>query len=316
MNNQSVLVTGATGFIGSHLTARLVKLGYSTHVIVRPQSNLLRLQQLASKIRFHSLNLTNHKQVKRTAVEIKPQLIFHLAGYGVQTYADISSDNTRTILLSNIQGTFSLLQAAADLNSLKAFVHTGSCFEYGSREQSFLETDPLSPVNIYGASKASSTFIAKAYANNFNIPIIILRPFTVYGPWENPTRFISTTIRRCLSGLNPQVTRQKIIRDYVYIDDLVEGYILAAKFAPKLKGNILNISTGIGTTTEQIAKIIIAKVGNINLKPEIGSFPQRIGEVLTLIGNPAQAKKTINWKAKTALEIGIQQTLDWIKQTA
>ena len=314
MSNQRILITGASGFIGSKLTHKLVKLGHTPHLLVRPQSDLTPIKTLVNKTKLHYIDIADREAFFATVSTINPHVIYHLAGSGVYSYTQLSPTNIQAILDTNIQGTTNLFQASKYLTSLKVFINTGSSFEYGNSKHPFSETSLPNPSNIYGASKVYTTNLAKIFAINEKLPVITLRPFTVYGPGEKESRFISTVIRQCLSNLNPQLTKQTIIRDYVYIDDLVDAYIASEKVGDKLSGNVFNICTGIATTTSEIATTIMKLTNKENLQLEIGGFPKRTGEVISLVGNPELSKKLLNWSPSTPLKEGIQKTIDWIKQ--
>jgi UDP-glucose 4-epimerase len=281
MKGKKILVTGASGFIGSKLVERLVILG------LRPFT-------------FNG-DIRDYNKVKTIFNKVKPDIVYHLASHGVYSYTDSSHDNTDLTIDTNIKGAINLLDAAAN-SGCRLFVNTGSCFEYGSRKLPFKESDNLSPCNVYGITKAAATMLAKS--------AVTLRLFTVFGPGENESRFISTTISNCLRGVNPKLTKEKVIRDYIYIDDVVDAYIKVGEMGESLSRGIINISTGIGISTIEVAKRIIELTGSNGLKIEEGAFPTRSGEVLSLIGDNKKAKKLINWSPTHSLTQGLQKTID------
>lgn len=312
MRNMNILVTGGNGFIGSKIIDRLVSLGYNTSLVLRKNNNRKRLSHLLDKIQIREGDLTQPEDVLNILKEVNPEIIIHLAGYGVYSYSDMTDENVRLMINSNINATTNLLYAAQN-TSCKIFVNTGSCFEYGDSSAPFNEESMLSPVNMYGVTKASATLLAKVFSKKSNFSLVTLRPFTAYGPLEDERRFISTVIRQCLHGKNPTLTSQKIVRDYIFIDDVADAYLKVLQIArEKLSGQIINISSGKGTELEQVAKMII-RLTNAAVRSDIGSFSLREGEVLSLIGDATKAEKLLNWRAKHSLEVGISKTIGWIR---
>ena len=153
------------------------------------------------------------------------------------------------------------------------------------------------------------------FSKTSTFSLVTVRPFTAYGPGEDERRFIATVIKQCLQGKNPTLTSQKIVRDYIYIEDVVDAYIAIVELGEKLSGEIINISTGKGTLLEDAAKIIIQKT-KANVVVDIGSFPSRDGEVLSLVGEAKKAERLLKWKARYSLEEGIDKTIEWTKQAS
>ena len=312
MKDTTVLVTGGNGFIGAKIVERLVLLGYTPSLLLRKNSNRKRLLPILDEIRIFETSLEEVRDISGILKKINPNIIIHLAGYGVYSYEDMSAENIQSMVDSNINGTANLLYAAQNTDC-RIFINTGSCFEYGSNTVPFDEESMLNPVNMYGVTKAAATLLSQVFSRKSLFSLITLRPFTVYGPGEDERRFMSTVIKQCFQGKNPTLTRQKIIRDYIYIEDVVDGYLAVIEFGEKLTGEIINISTGKGTILEDVAKIIIKKT-NAKVGIDIGSFPIRSGEVLSLVGGAKKAQRLLKWKAKYSLEDGISKTIEWEKK--
>lgn len=313
MINTTVLVTGGNGFIGAKIVERLVLLGHTPSLLLRKNSNRKRLLPILDKIKIFEASLEDAKDVSGILKKTNPDIIIHSAGYGVYSYEDMSAENIQTMVDSNINGTAHLLYAAQDTNC-KIFINTGSCFEYGSSIIPFDEESMLNPVNMYGATKAAATLFSQVFSRMSSFSLITVRPFTVYGPGEDERRFMSTIIRRCLQGKNPTLIKEKIVRDYIYIEDVVDAYLAVIAFGEKLTGEIINISTGKGTLLEDVARIIIQRT-KANVEIDIGSFPFRNGEVLSLVGNARKAERLLRWRAKHSLEEGITKTIAWTRKT-
>lgn len=311
-SKEKILITGGAGFIGAKIVERLVLLGHTPSLLLRKNSNRKRVLPILDKIRIFEASLEEAKDVLDILKKTNPDIIIHLAGYGVYSYGNMTAENTQSMVDSNIDGTMNLLYAAQNTNC-EVFVNTGSCFEYGSSATPFNEESMLNPVNMYGATKAAATLFSQVFSKKSTFSLVTVRPFTAYGPGEDKRRFMSTVIRQCLQGKNPSLTSQKIVRDYIYIEDVVDAYLAAIALGEKLTGEIINISTGKGTLLEDVVRIIIQKT-KANVMANVGSFPTRDGEVLSLVGNAKKAERLLKWKAKYSLEEGIDKTIAWTKQ--
>lgn len=313
MKNKKFFVTGGNGFIGSRIVGRLVSQGYWPSLLLRKNSGRERLLPILGKVKIFEADLRDKESILDILSKVNPDVIFHLAGNGVYSYNDMSVENIQSMIGSNIYGTMNLLHAAENTNC-ESFINTGSCFEYGSNASPFSEESILTPVNMYGVTKVASTLFAQVFSKKSKFSLTTVRPFTVYGPGEDERRFMSTVIRQCLQGKNLSLTKQKIVRDYIYIDDVVDAYFSLIEFGGKLSGKIINVSTGKGTLLEDVAKTIIQKT-KANVAIDLGSYPSRDGEVLSLVGDAKKAGEILKWKAQYSLKEGICKTIAWTKQT-
>jgi nucleoside-diphosphate-sugar epimerase len=314
MTAKKVLVTGANGFIGAYLTKKLISLGKDTSVFVRKNSDKWRLNPILGQLEVFEVDITDDDHVIKLIQQIKPEIIFHLAGSGVHSYFDTSTNAYNEMIQSNIQGTVNLLMGA-EKSACSLFINTGSCYEYGSSRKSFTEESLLQPKNVYGSTKAATTLIAHAFCENNHIAVSTVRPFTVYGPQEDKRRFISNIVRKCLQGEKPQIPKNTIVRDYIFIDDVVEGYIRLAELEKQPAGEIINISTGVGTSLLDAVNLII-RLTEADVSVDIGGFPALPGEVEFLIGDPKKAEHLLSWKATYALEEGLIKTIAWIRNSS
>lgn len=308
----NVLITGGNGFIGSHLIKRLIDQGKNPVAILRPGSNRSRLQGLENKITIYEANIADDKTLQKIFDKVRPELVFHLASFGVYSYTDHSPGIVSAVIETNIKGLLNVIYTAHSSDT-KLLINTGTCFEYGSKVTPFDEDEKLSPLNPYGVSKMTGTFLAQMLSKTIRLPIVTLRPFTVYGPYEDERRFISTITKQCLSGKNLTLTKETIIRDYVFIDDVVDAYMCTAERGEDLSGEAINIATGIGNDLESVARKIISLTRTKDIKIDKGAFPSRPGEVPILIGSPKKAQKLLNWKAKYTLLQGLKKTINWIQ---
>lgn len=300
------LVTGAAGFVGGNLVRDLIGNG-KIFCITHPKDNLWRLNDIKKKISLILLDLADFEAVRRVVKTVKPDYVFHLAAYG--TYP--SQRDFRKIFNTNTLGTVNLIEA---LNPLpyKAFVMTGSSSEYGYKSNPMKESEVLEPNSFYSATKGAATLIAQAYGMVERKPTVILRLFSIYGPWEEPGRFIPTALAKCLNGDRLPVTAGKEVRDFVYVDDTIAALLLAARKAKKLRGQIFNIGSGKQMEITDAAIKIINIVGT-DTKISIGDYPSRPWDAtISWQADTRKSRTLLGWRPTTSFEQGIKKTADWI----
>jgi nucleoside-diphosphate-sugar epimerase len=299
-----VLVTGAAGFIGANLVRRLVELGAQVTALVHPSSSLWRLEDLSGDLAVQRVDITDSGRLAAAMRGIAPEIVFHLAAKGAASH-DVSARQLFTI---NLLGTLNLL-AATDALSYRRFVHTGGSSEYGPRPVPLRETDRLEPVTSYGASKAAATLACQQWAREHGRPLVVLRPFSVYGPWESPSRLIPTAIRSAFEGHALPLTPPGCHRDFVYVDDVVDACLLAATHDAG-DGEILNVGTGRQSSNEEVIRIV-ERVSGRSIDTRIGEYPPRRSDTAHWSADTAKAEQVLGWKARRTLETGLQSTVAW-----
>ncbi len=302
---EKVFITGANGFIGANLTKFLVSKNYHVSVLVRKKSNLWRLNKIINDIKIYKSDITNKNELKKIIIKINPDYIIHLASYGNSS----NENNFKKIIDVDILGLINLLLASETIN-YKKLVICGSSSEYGFKNKPMKETDYLEPNSYYSAAKGSATLLAQSYAIKENKQIVVLRPFSVYGPFEENNRFIPVIIKKALKKEKILVTKESVKRDFIFIDDIVNAFYKAMK--TKLNyGEIINIGTGKQCSNKQIVKKL-EKILKIKLK--IGIFPKRAWDTNNWVSDNSKAKKLLKWTPKYSLEQGLKKTIKWHKK--
>jgi nucleoside-diphosphate-sugar epimerase len=303
-SGRKVVVTGANGFIGSNLVKRLLSSHAEVVCITRPGADLWRLADIKQDITLvpHDLQY-KMSDLTRSSVRIA-DFIYHLGASGVnQSFTDNTS-----MISANVGGTVEMLTAALDWG-VSRFIYCGSCFEYGSG--TWLSEDHLPhPMNQYAASKSAAWMHLNAFARQYDLDVVSLRPFTVYGPFEGGFRLVAQTISRALEGTPIQLTKGEQSRDFVYVDDLVDAFLLAAS-APGVSGETINVCTGVATSVRSIVETILRITGTAS-EPEFGALPYRDVELWELSGNPDKARRLLKWEPVRSLDDGIEQTVNWL----
>lgn len=307
MNFKKILITGSTGFVGACLTHKLIDLHYEVHSIIRRESNLWRIKNIIDKINLHYVDLTNVNSLEKLIHNIKPNLIYHLATYGGYLF----QNDLNRIIQTNIMGTVNLVNACSKIG-FDCFINTGSSSEYGLKSKPMEEEDILKPINNYGFSKAAATLYCQAVAKRERLPIVTLRLFSPYGYYENRGRLIPTVILSCLSGKNPKLSSPKAVRDFIFIEDVIEAYIKVIEISD-IGGEIFNIGYGKQQSAGEVVNKIVELTGN-KVRPEWGKVPNPRFEPVTWMADITKAKNLLNWKPKHSLEEGLSKTTEWFKK--
>lgn len=299
-----VLITGSTGFVGANLTMELLRQGHEVHSILRQTSNQWRIADILSEMNIHWLDLSSAQAVQAAVQEIRPQVVFHLATYGGYP---VQQDEQK-IIETNIAGTANLL-AAAKKAKPDCFVNAGTSSEYGIKEKAMNETDLLQPLSFYGASKAFSTLLCSVAWLADGMPTVTLRLFSPYGYFEEPTRLVPYVTQCFLKGEQPSLASPKSVRDFVFIEDVVEAFLLASK-TENAFGEIINIAGGKQQTVGKVVELL-HELCNAKTEPRWQAAKPRANEPKKWVADIAKAKKLLGWKPKHALQQGLQKTVEW-----
>jgi nucleoside-diphosphate-sugar epimerase len=299
-----VLVSGATGFIGANLTRRLVAEGAQVHALARAGAESPRLHQLIPAVTVHAVDLTDRTGLTRVARTAAPQFIFHLGALGASQH---NLDRAQ-LFLTNVIGTINMVEATEGLPYAR-FVHIGSSTEYGPKPEMMRESDCLAPVTAFGASKAAATLACQQFARARQRPLVILRPFSVYGPWEAPTRLIPTAIRAALDGEAMDLTAPGYRRDLIFVDDVVDACLLAAT-ADLPHGEIVNVGTGRQWSNEDVVRTIESVCGR-PIRVRVGQYPARLSDTDHWVADITRADALLGWKPAWTLTAGLERTVSW-----
>lgn len=305
MKNKIILVTGGSGFIGANLARKLVE-NNKIHLLIRSNSNLWRLKGLQDKFFLHYHNLLHLPSLKKIVKIIKPQIIYHLAAYGNSSY----HNDIRQIIDTNIVGTNNLLLALQN-ETFECFINTGTSSEYGFKNKPMSERDILDPVSFYAASKAASTYLTNVYGRHFKKPVVTFRPFSVYGPYEDPRRLIPTIITGIIKKQPIHLTPQTARRDFIYIEDVIDFLVHLPVWMKKITpGEVFNLGTGIQTSNEQIVKIIVKFLAK-RLFAIDRKYSNRSWDTTIWVADMTHTLKILNWKARYDIVNGLKTTIDW-----
>lgn len=299
-----ILILGASGFIGANLFFSLNELRDDVFGCSRYIQNSRRFQNNHSK-NLESVDLTDYQELEKLIKKIRPRTIFNLSGHG-SYHNDIEK-----VHLTNYFGTLNILRAVETLGD-SVLVQTGSSSEYGLNCTAPSETAELMPNSHYSVSKIGSSYLVKYYGKVIRVPVIQLRLYSIYGPWEDERRLTSVLISHCQKGNWPNLTDPNNSRDFVYIDDCTNALIKSALTLKSGRGfgEIINIATGIKTSLEDLTKLV-AELFNIKEKPQFMTTPTGKWDLENWYGNPELAFKLLGWRHRTSLKDGLRLLFEW-----
>lgn len=307
-NKRTIFITGAGGFIGANLTKRLLKENFYIHVLNHSENIPWRLKEITNKITVHYGDITDYNSLRGALLKTKPDYITHLATYGAYSF----ETDFGKIMSVNILGTKNLLEASRDI-PYKCFINTGSSSEYGFKDKPMKEDDFCDPISYYGLSKLAATQMCKVFAQINDKPIVTLRLFSVYGPYENQTRFVPTIIKSLIVKEVINLTPGNVRRDFIYVDDVLTAYIKALNLGFKIKGKILNIGTGKEHTNDEVVKKLL-KITGKKTKIKKGGFSKRDWDTNHWVADTSKSKKYLKWKSKYSIEKGLSETYLWLNK--
>jgi dTDP-glucose 4,6-dehydratase len=313
--NKSVLVTGAGGFIGSHLTERLMNLGAKVKAFVRYNSRgdigLLSLldKDIQEEIDIVFGDLRDGDAVREAVKGV--DLIFHLGAVIAIPYSYL---HPTEVIETNIFGTLNILLAARDLN-IKRVIHTSTSEVYGTALSVPIdEGHPLQGQSPYSASKIGADKIAESFFCAYELPVTTIRPFNTFGPRQSARAVIPTIISQVLSQNELHIGSLDPRRDFTYVSDTVMGYIKAAE-AENIDGEVINLGTGQDVTINQIIDLVFEITGKeIPVIQEQTRMRPQGSEVMRLISDYTKANKMLGWKPEVGFHDGLKMTVDWIEK--
>ena len=312
--SRNVLVTGADGFIGSHIAMALVKKGAEVTTIVRDikKKSNLDVLEIRNEINVINGDLVNFHDCERAINEYETEFCFHIAAQAIVGPANRSPLST---FESNIKGTWNILESCRLSKTIKGVIVASSDKAYGQQKKlPYTEESPLNGYYPYDASKACAEILAKSYFMTYGLPVAITRNANTYGPADmNMSRIIPDTIIKLLDGEQPIIRSDGTPeRDYMYIKDAVDAYLILAENIGRkdVTGEAFNFGTGKPVSVLELYNKIIKIMGK-NVKPKIlGEAKNEIDRQYLDIG---KVKKTFNWAPKYDIDSGLKETIEWYK---
>jgi len=300
-----IIITGATGFVGANLARKLLAEGNQVHILVRPDYSPWRIQTIRGDLNIHEVEFLDKPKLETVVAKIQPDWVFHLAASGAYSW---QTDLTQMVQ-TNVLGAINLVEACLK-TGFDTFINTGSSSEYGFKTAAPTETEWLEPNSHYAVTKASATLFCRHTAQSRNLRLFTLRLYSVFGAYEEPKRLMPTLIRYGLMGKFPPLVNPDTARDYVYIDDVVDAYLLAATKPNQESGAVYNIGSGVQTSLREVVQVV-RQVFNITQEPEWGSMPQRLWDTNCWVANNQKAQDELGWRPRFTFEQGFRKMVAW-----
>jgi dTDP-glucose 4,6-dehydratase len=312
-NGKRVLVTGAGGFIGSHLTERLAELGADIRALVHYNAlgtwGWLDHSSVRDQINVIAGDVCDRDSL-RQAMQGK-EIVFHLAaliGIPYSYHAPVS------YLRTNIEGTLNVLQCAREL-SVERVIHTSTSEVYGTAQYVPIdEAHSLQGQSPYSASKIGADKLVESFHLSFDVPVVTVRPFNTFGPRQSARAVLPTIIAQCLSGEKIRLGSLHPTRDMNYVSNTVDGFVLAAS-TPSAIGQTFNLGSGSEISIGDLAQLVARLIGKpIQVESQTERMRPSGSEVERLLANNTLARNILGWEPKVTLEDGLQRTIDWAQQ--
>ena len=313
-NGRTAFVTGATGFVGANLAAELVAQGANVVSLQRDevQPNSLDLLRLRDKLTVINGSVDDLPLMSRILNEYEVDAVFHLAAQALVGAANRSPVST---FESNIRGTYILLEACRNSSTVKRVVVASSDKAYGSHtDLPYTEDFKLNAVFPYDVSKACTDLISQSFAHTFDLPVAVTRSANIYGPADaNLSRIIPGTILSVLKGERPIIRSDGTpVRDFIFTDDIVAGYLLLAENIDRAKGEAFNFGSGEPLSMLDLVNSIVTLMGKENdLTPDILLKTKIENEIDAQYLDSAKVNERFGWTPQVDIKDGLKRTIDW-----
>lgn len=305
MNRKTFLITGATGFIGTNLVERLKNEGHKVFRLVLPGKSI------KDSDNFFYVDITKIKKLRKlfNDKKIKPDIIIHLAAH-VDSKKDYLT--SKRVIQTNILGTLNMLEVAKEFN-IRYFIHMGTEESYGNISPPFSEKDRLDPHTPYAISKVATEYFSMMYYRVYKLPVVLLRFAAIYGPRQNCTKLIPMSIISALEGKNIVLHSPSQKRNFLFIDDAINGILKICFSERNIKGEVFNFGGVTLYSIREVVKKIITIIGTpvkiIEKRNTIlSSEPKKV------ISDISKAKDILRWFPATSLEDGLKKTVAWYRQ--
>jgi dTDP-glucose 4,6-dehydratase len=310
---RKVLVTGAGGFIGSHLAERLVAEGAEVRAMVHYNAlgswGWLDTSPLRGQMEVAAGDITDGDSVRGMMRD--RHVVFHLAALIAIPY---SYQAPSLYVRTNIQGTMNVLQASREFG-IQRLVHTSTSEVYGTAQRVPIDEDhPLQGQSPYSASKIGADKMAESYYCSFDVPVVTVRPFNTFGPRQSARAVIPTIITQCLTGTTVRLGSLDPTRDMNFVTNTVDGFLRAAE-VDEVVGRTVNLGSGREISIGDLAEMIAGRTGReVKVEQQGERLRPEKSEVNRLLADHSLATELLGWRPKVSLEAGLDTTIEWMRE--
>jgi nucleoside-diphosphate-sugar epimerase len=290
---QRVLVTGASGFLGSHLCQRLIQSGVEVHAISRTFEG-----SPLGNPRWWKVDLEDYPSTKKLFNQVKPHVVFHLSGH---VTGDPDIRHVLPTFRSQLLTTVHVLTISAEIGC-RRIILTGSLTEPQAGQ---VDSPPSSP---YAASKWAGNAFGRMFQCLYKTPVVIVRPFMAYGPNQNPLKVIPYSIQSFLKGDQPKLTSGKWHADWIYVDDVIDGFMAAVEVSG-IEGSTVDLGTGQLVSVEAMVRQI-SEIMDVKIEPQFGALSSRPSEEVR-VADLEHTRRVLGWEPKICIREGIKRTVEW-----
>jgi dTDP-glucose 4,6-dehydratase len=311
--NRSVLVTGAGGFVGSHLTERLVNEGATVRALIHynsaGSSGWLENSPVTKDLDLIAGDICDRDRLREAMQGV--DVVFHLAALIAIPY---SYSAPASYVRTNIEGTLNVLQTARELG-IERLIHTSTSEVYGTARYVPMDEDhPLQGQSPYSASKIGADKIAESFHLSFDVPVVTVRPFNTFGPRQSARAVIPTIISQCLIGETIKLGNVHPTRDFNYVSNTVDGFLLAAS-SPEAIGKTINLGSNREIRIQELVNLVVQLIGRpVNIEVDKQRIRPEGSEVERLYADNTLARTLLKWEPRVSLEEGLKHTIDWLRE--
>ena len=305
MPSKTILITGASGFLGACLARSLVDGGQDVHIVLRDRSRLWRLQDRLGDFSVHQADLMDYQSLSAVMKEVRPQTVYHLAAYGAYAH----QKDLKASVETNLLGTMNLVNACGEY--AESVVNASTSSEYGPKARPMREVDLPEPNSAYGVTKAAATLYCQHMARENGMPITTFRIFAAYGYYEEPIRLIPSLIIPFLKGDHPKLSSPDSVRDFIFVEDIIDAFTKAAK-TRAARGQILNLGTGKQHTLGEVAAMV-KDITGAGKDVQWGAAQKRQAEPAVWRADMSKTRKVLGWKPKYGLRDGLRKCVGWYR---
>ena len=300
-------MTGASGFVGACLARRLLAEGHELHLLLRRGHRSWRIEDIRQQVRVHEVDV--HQEAERRALfsAAKPEWIFNLMAHGAYS----RETDPYAMVQTNLIGTMRLLDTALAFG-FRAFIHAGSSSEYGLKDHAPAEDEALQPNSPYAVSKAAATHHLQYSAGRHDAHVVTLRLYSVFGPFEEPTRLIPTLLAHGLRGRLPPLVDPGTARDFVYVEDVNDAFLAVAHAEHLPRASVFNVATGVQLTIGDVVTTA-RRLLDVKVEPTWGSMPARSWDTTRWVGDPSRLHRSVGWRPRHSFDAGLLETITWLR---